>query len=174
MSLKELEDYIYAYGGDLYSFCCSLTRCRQEADDLYQETFLKVYEMRENLLIEKNPKAYLMTISVNLYRNYKRKCSVRQRIVGMPVPIEEKADEIPSTEQTTEEQVLRREKCQILRDEVKKLPDKYKIPILLFFMEELSLKEIAEVMKLPEGSIKSRIHRAKKILKQRLEEGRYE
>lgn len=174
MSLKELEDYIYAYGGDLYSFCCSLTRCRQEADDLYQETFLKLYEMREKLLIEKNPKAYIMTISVNLYRNYKRKCSVRQRIVGTQLPIEEEEDEIPSKEQTVEEQVLLREKCRILRDEVKKLPDKYKIPILLFFMEELSIKEIAEALKMPEGSVKSRIHRAKKILKQKLEEECYE
>lgn len=41
MKQEELENYIYAYGKDLYSFCCCVTHSRQEADDLYQDTFLK-------------------------------------------------------------------------------------------------------------------------------------
>ena len=49
------------------------------------------------------------------------------------------------------------------------LADKYRLPMLLFYMEELSLAEIAAVLKLPEGTVKSRLHRAKKILKQKLE-----
>ena len=67
---------------DLYSFCCSVTRNTQEAEDLYQDTFLKLYEMKETLFFRKNPKSFLMSVSVNLYRNYKRKRSVRQNIVG--------------------------------------------------------------------------------------------
>ena len=57
---------------------------------------------------------------------------------------------------------------------VKKLPDKYKIPILLFYMEELSIADISGMLDLSEGTIKSRIHRAKKILKQKLEDVHYE
>ena len=53
MNQKELESYIYAYGKDLYSFCCSVAYDRQEADDLYQDTFLKLYEMGESLEIKK-------------------------------------------------------------------------------------------------------------------------
>lgn len=173
MSLEELEDYIDAYGRDLYSFCCSLTRNRQEAEDLYQETFLKLYEIREKLFIRKNPKNCIMTISVNLYRNYKRKCAVRKKNVGIELPIDERQDEIPSKEHTTEEQIVLWENCRMIRGEVDRLPDKYKIPVLLFYMEELPLTEIAAALKLPEGTVKSRIHRAKKILKQRLE-GYYE
>lgn len=56
----------------------------------------------------------------------------------------------------------------------KKLPDKYKIPILLFYMEELSIADISGMLDLSEGTIKSRIHRAKKILKQKLEDVHYE
>ena len=173
MNQKELESYIYAYGKDLYSFCCSIAYSRQEADDLYQDTFLKLYEMGENLVIKKNPKGFLMSISVNLYRNQKRKFSIHQRIVGMEMSVEEAAD-IPSGEKMTEEKLVEKEECQILRAEVKRLPDKYRIPILLFYMEELSLEDISKILKLPTGTIKSRIHRAKKILKQRLEEGFYE
>ena len=66
MSREELEKYIYAYGKDLFSFCCLVTGSRQEAEDLYQDTFLKMYEVREGLSVEKNPKSFLMGVSVNL------------------------------------------------------------------------------------------------------------
>lgn len=169
MSLEELENIIYTYGKDLYSFCCFITRNRYDAEDLYQDTFLKLYELRDNLLIEKNPKSYIMSVSVNLYRNYKRKRSIRQAIVGTETSIEEKINEIPSKELMTEEQIVMQEECRLLLNEVGRLPDKYKIPILLFYMEELSLTEISKILKLPSGTVKTRIHRAKKILKQKLE-----
>ena len=60
MKQEELELYMDTYGKDLYSFCCCVTRNRQEADDLYQDTFLKVYEMGEKLEITTNPKRYVM------------------------------------------------------------------------------------------------------------------
>lgn len=44
MKQEELENYIDMYGRELYSFCCCVTRSCQEADDLYQDTFLKLYE----------------------------------------------------------------------------------------------------------------------------------
>lgn len=174
MTQVELENIIYAYGRDLYSFCCSVTRNTQEAEDLYQDTFLKLYEMKETLLIRKSPKSFLMSVSVNLYRNYKRKRSIRQKIIGAECSLEEAVVDLPARERLTEEQILLQEKCQIIRNEVKKLPDKYKIPILLFYMEELSLKEICQILQLPEGTVKSRIHRAKKILKEKLEDSHYE
>lgn len=62
----------------------------------------------------------------------------------------------------------------MVRSAVGKLPDKYRIPVLLFYMEELSISDISSILKLPEGTVKSRIHRAKKILKQKLEDQAYE
>lgn len=174
MTQEELENIIYAYGRDLYSFCCSVARNTQEAEDLYQDTFLKLCEMKETLLIRKSPKSFLMSVSVNLYRNYKRKRSIRQKIIGAEFSLEETVVDIPARERLTEEQILLQERSQIIRNEVKKLPDKYKIPILLFYMEELSLKEICQILQLPEGTVKIRIHRAKKILKEKLEDSHYE
>lgn len=174
MSQEELENIIYAYGKDLYSFCCALTHNRHEAEDLYQDTFLKLYEIKERLHIEKNPKSFIMSVSINLYRNYKRKHSLRQKILGSPIPMEENICDIPSKDLMTEEQIVIQEECRMLRSELDKLPDKYKIPILLFYMEELSLVEISQIMKLPNGTVKTRIHRAKQILKQKLEAERKE
>lgn len=174
MSQEELENIIYAYGKDLYSFCCALTHNRHEAEDLYQDTFLKLYEIKEGLHIEKNPKSFIMSVSINLYRNYKRKHSLRQKILGSPIPMEENICDIPSKDLMTEEQIVIQEEFRMLRSELDKLPDKYKIPILLFYMEELSLIEISQIMKLPNGTVKTRIHRAKQILKQKLEAERKE
>ena len=169
MRQEELEQYIYDYGKDLYSFCCSVTRSREEAEDLYQDTFLKFYEIGEKLVIETNPKSYLMGISVNIYRNYKRKLSIRQRIAGTQQSVEEMEIEPVSDARLTEEKVIVQEESRLLRGAVRQLPDKYRLPVLLFYMEELPLTEIAAVLKLPEGTVKSRLYRAKKMLKQKLE-----
>jgi len=171
MRQEELEQYIQDYGRDLYSFCCSMTRSREEAQDLYQDTFLKLYEIGEKVVIEKNPKSYLMGISVNIYRNHKRKLSIRQRIAGIQQSVEEMDIDIASDARLTEEEVIVQEECRMVRSAVRQLSDKYRLPILLFYMEELSLTEIAAVLKLSEGTVKSRLYRAKKILKQKLEEG---
>lgn len=174
MNQKELEKYIYTYGKDLYSFCCFVTHNRQEADDLYQDTFLKLYEIGEKVVILNNPKSYLMSIAVNLYRNYRRKLSIRQRITGTEVSVEDELLEIPAEGEPEEEKIIRSEEQLMVRMAVNKLSDKYRIPILLFYMEELSLTDISKILSMPEGTIKSRLHRAKKILKQKLEDMQYE
>lgn len=173
MNQEELENFIKVYGNDLYSFCCYLTRNRQEADDLYQDTFLKIYETGENLSDKENPKSFLMAISVNIYRNYRRKLSIRQRFSGMELDSEENFDVISSGE-IIEDRIVAQEEIGMLQNAVKQLSDKYRIPILLFYMEELQIGDISRIMKLPEGTVKSRIHRAKQILKQKLEEMYYE
>lgn len=170
MKQEELENYIYAYGKDLYSFCCCVAHSRQEADDLYQDTFLKMYELGEKVIIKSNPKSFMMSVALNLYRNHKRKQSVRQKITGINVSMEETTDCITDKKQETEEIMVAREERRIVREAVAKLPDKYKLPILLCYMEELSMAEAAAVMQIPEGTVKTRIHRAKKILKEKLED----
>lgn len=78
MKQEELEKYIYEYGRDLYSFCRHVTRSGQEADDLYQDTFLKLYELGEKLVIGTNPRSFLMGVALNLYRNHRRKWPARR------------------------------------------------------------------------------------------------
>lgn len=169
MKQEELENYIYTYGKDLYSFCCHVTRSRQEADDLYQDTFLKMYEMGEKVVVRTNPKSFLMSVALNLYRNHKRKLSVRQRIIGVSVAVDEAADSVADEERGTEDLVVAKEECLLVREMVRKLPDKYRIPILLYYMEGVSIAEIAALLQMSENTVKTRMRRAKKILKERLE-----
>lgn len=170
MRQEELEQYIREYGKDLYSFCRFVAWNIEEAQDLYQDTFLKLCETGDKVVIAKNPKSYLMGIAVNLYRNEKRKLSIRRRITGVWQSVEEMDMDIPEDARLLEDKVIVQEECQSVRRVVSSLADKYRMPVLLFYMEELSLAEIAEVLGLPEGTVKSRLYRAKKILKRRLTE----
>lgn len=169
MDHEELKACIRAYGKDIYSFCRQLTRSRQEADDLYQDTFLKIMEICDRLDFEKNPKGYLLTVSVNLWRNRKRKFAWRQRITGPEISMDDTVLELPSGEPSVEEQMITREEKAQVRLAVEKLSEKYRMPILLFYMEELKISEISDILGIPQGTVKSRLYKAKKMLEKELE-----
>ena len=169
MSREELETLISDYGKDIYSFCCQITRSRYRADDLYQDTFLKMMEVKDRLDIKGNPKSYLLSVAVNLWKNQARKAAWRQRITGCELSVEEAGLEVPSDEATAEERIISQEEQACVRRAVNALPEKYRMPILLFYMEDLKISEIAGVLKLPEGTVKSRLYKAKKVLENELE-----
>lgn len=169
MSHEELEACIRTNGKEIYSFCCHLTRNRQEADDLYQDTFLKMVEIGNRLNVDQNPKAYLLSVAVNLWRNRRRKTAWRQRITGPVLSMEESELELTSERPPVEEQIISREEQRLVQRAVRHLPDKYRLPVLLFYMEELKISEIGKVLGIPEGTVKSRLFKAKNMLKKELE-----
>ncbi len=169
MSHEELEMCIEMYGKCIYSFCCRLTGSRQEADDLYQDTFLKMVELRSRLDVTENPKSYLLSVAVNLWRNGRRKYVRRMKVTGPVISVEDTVLEVSSQEQTLEEQMISGEEKKLVQKSVSRLPEKYRLPILLFYMEELKISEISLILKIPEGTIKSRLFKAKKMLKKELE-----
>jgi len=169
MNQEELAACIQAYGRDLYSFCLQLTKNRQEADDLYQDTFLKIVEIRERMDFKSNPKGYLLSVSVNLWRNRRRKFAWRQRIAGLEIRMGDMEWELPSGEASIEEQMISREERGLVQKAVDELPEKYRMPVLLFYMEELKISEISGILRIPAGTVKSRLYKAKKTLEKRLE-----
>lgn len=169
MNHKELEMCIRTYGKDIYSFCCHLTRNRQEADDLYQDTFLTALERLERLDVEQNPKSFLLSVAVNQWRNRKRKFAWRRRITGPRVSLEDVDMEFAAGQETVEEALIFQEERRMTQKAVAALPEKYRLPILLFYMENLKVAEIAAVLKLPQGTVKSRLFQAKKVLRKELE-----
>lgn len=89
--------------------------------------------------------------------------------MGTPVSVDETVNDIPSAERAVEDRMISGEECRIVRQAVKMLSDKYRIPILLSYMEDLPIADIAALLQIPEGTVKTRIHRAKRMLKERLE-----
>lgn len=174
MTKTELEQCIEEYGKDIYSFCRHLAGCVQEADDLYQDTFLKAWELNKKIEYEKNPKSYLLSIALKLWKNRKRKYAWRMRIAQV-LSLTETSDidlEDPDSfpESSIEEQILQKEENELVQKAVEQLPERFKAPVLLYYMEELSVEEIAGLLKIPAGTVKSRLFQARKRLKKELED----
>ena len=171
MTKQELEMCIAEYGKDIYSFCRQLTYSRPEADDLYQDTFLTAVELREKINCSQNPKSYLLSIALRIWKNKRRKSAWRKRIADVQPILEERdADMRESAEPSPEERFARRERNTLIRNAVNQLPERLRVVVLLFYMENLSTAQIAAAMHLPPGTVLSRLHRARKMLKKELED----
>lgn len=81
MTKAELEQCVEEYGKDIYSFCRRITGSEQEGEELYQDTFLKAMELLKRMDIQQNPRCYLLSVAVKLWKNKRRKYAWRQRIV---------------------------------------------------------------------------------------------
>ena len=73
MNEIQLEQCIKEYGKDIYAFCSQLTRNLQETEDLYQDTFLKAVELGARIDFEQNPRSYLVSIALRIWKNRRRK-----------------------------------------------------------------------------------------------------
>ncbi|MBP3237874.1 MAG: sigma-70 family RNA polymerase sigma factor [Lachnospiraceae bacterium] len=164
MNLSNYSGYIEEYGKDVYSFCIYLTRNKDEADDLYQQTFLTAIEKNE-LDDSLNPKAYFISIAANTWKNHVRKMMWRRKKAEI-VSIDEEVTELADEHGSAEENAVKNAEMAALRKYVLKLPEKLRTVILMFFMEDMSIKEISSALKIPEGTVKSRLNKAKTKLKE--------
>ncbi len=170
MNDMQLLQCINEHGKSVYAFCRQLTQNKQEAEELYQDTFLKAVELKGKMDWEKNPGSYLISIALRIWKNKKRKYAWRKRIAGMEEYIEEAAGmEAARQEASTEEIFFQRELQRQVREAVAKLDDKYRIPVYLYYSQQFSTEQIGGILKLPQGTVKSRLHKARKLLRKELE-----
>lgn len=168
MTIQELEQCILLYGKDIYSFCMHLTKEKSSADDLYQDTFLEATKKLDAIRYEDNPKSYLLSVAIRLWHNRVRKLAWRNRIVPQTAA--------PETEQAKcdgpdmSERIVADEEKRMLWKAIDRLEDRYRIPLLLYYMEEQSVAAIAKLLTIPEGTVKSRLHKARKLLEKELED----
>ena len=168
MTIQELEQCILLYGKDIYSFCMHLTKEKTSADDLYQDTFLEATKKLEAIRYEDNPKSYLLSIAIRLWRNRVRKLAWRNRIV--PQSTETGWEQTLSDGYDMSESMVADEEKRMLWQAIDALDDRYRIPLLLYYMEEQSVAAIAKLLAIPEGTVKSRLHKARKLLEKELED----
>ena len=165
MNSNMLETYIREYGKDVYSFCLYMTRNRDQADDLYQQTFLVAFE-KDDIDDAGNPKSYLIFIAANLWNNQKRKYLWRKKKANVIYLQDEDLTQLVDGAATVEEEVVRQDEMELVRSLVAKLPEKMRIVILMYYMEDMSVEEIATALRIPSGTVKSRMHQAKNRLKE--------
>ena len=181
MTVQELEQCIDAYGREIYSSCRQKTESEQDGEELYQDTFMKAMELAAKVDMDNNPKSYLLSIAIRLWKNKRRKVAWRRRIAGMDSLDEdngilEQASNSPQGDRTLmpEDAILRREEQNMLRSCIAQLPEKYRIVLQLHYTAEMSVEDISQCIKIPEGTVKSRLYQAREMLRKRLEVAGYD
>lgn len=169
MNKQLLEHYIEAYGTEIYSFCIRLTQNRELAEELYQDTFLAMCE-KEDWKEEGNVKSYLLGITIKLWQNRKRKFAWRKRIAAEIPVSKEQGLEAFSADENLEQHMVSKEEQEAVWKAVYKLPEQLRIVILLYYMEDFKVAEIAEKLSLSISNVKSKLMRARRYLKQELED----
>lgn len=148
------------YGNKLLKTCYLMVRDEKEAEDIVQETFLRVFKYIKNFRSESSLYTWICKISQNVVKDrYKNK------IITMPYEdYEEEVD-------TVEDIIISNIDREILRLELDKINIIYKQVLILFYFEDLSIKEICEILDEKEGTVKSKLSRARTLLKSALEKG---
>jgi len=171
----EFEYLLITHEKDIYKLCLHLTGNKDQADELFQDTWLGALEQAEQISLGKNPQSYLVGKAIRLWRGRKRKYARRQRIapeVGTTDELEEML--FVSNAKAPEEIILDKELSDCLKEEVSMLKDRYRVVVELYYSLELPASEIANILKIPKGTVESRLYKARKLLKGRMEEHGYE
>lgn len=166
MDINEIIELVKLHGKSIYGFCYKLTGNKEDTDDLYQETFLKAMELRLKMDASRNPKAFLISIAIRLHKNYRRKLAWRHRIA----PTAELGEAaIKPGSISPEDAVLSLELRTMIQDAAHRLDDKLKLPLYMFYTADMTVEEIASALRIPQGTVKSRLHKARKTMRKGLE-----
>jgi RNA polymerase sigma factor (sigma-70 family) len=148
----EFENLVKLYYRDLYRFGVSLTGSEVDATDLTQETFYIWASKRQQLRNPGNVKGWLFT---TLHREFLKICRRRKRVCHEP--INEGAQNFPHVSAD----VVNRVDAQTLLKVLGQIDEGYRAPLVLYYLEDLSYKQIGDVLAIPLGTVQSRIARAK-------------
>ena len=148
------------YGNRLLRTCYLILKDREEAEDVVQETFIKVFRNIDSFRENSNLYTWIYTIALNLSRDRLRK---KQDMFTIEVELVGNNDVEYEVEKSIDKELLRKELFEI--------NSLYREVLVLFYFEELSIKEISNLLNEKEGTIKSKLSRGRNILKESLLKG---
>jgi len=164
LALKALYE---KYKGQVYRTALAVTRDRGAAEDILQDCFLKVYTYIDKLDGSLPLSPWLHRVTVNLSYNWANK---RRRWLR---PLEEVIDRLVAGPRTLPESVLERGELQrVIQKAIASLSFEHRVVVVLFYLNGFSLNEIAYILDCPVGTVKSRLHYARRNLRRKLERER--
>lgn len=172
-----IEILIEKYKSQLYKLCLHLTNNNYESEDLFQDTWVKAVKNIGKCNAEKSFYMWLYTIALNLYRDRYRK---KKRWLSKVKEYfdtdkkEELINNFKSNYMLPEDKLLQNYEKAKLKTLINNLNDKLRIPIILFYFKDMSLDNIAEVLDIPAGTVKSRLNTARNKLRKMMEVEDYE
>ena len=170
------QEVLQRYRGPVYNLCWRMTRNDEDARDLGQEVFIKVFSLLDRYDEQYAFSSWLFRIATNHCIDHLR----RQRLRFLSIERDGSADEedtemqLPSDDPQPDVVMERREALEKLEEVIGELPPHYRAITLLRHDQQLSYEEIAETLQLPLGTVKARIHRARNMVQQLLAARKYE
>lgn len=152
MTEQQFEFYIKAYRATVFRLAYSMMKNREDADDITQDAFVRLYQSHERFSTEDNVKAWLIRVTINLCKDLMR-CAWRKH----------RADDMPEKVCETREELH-------LLESVKRLKPESSAVIYLFYYEGYSVNEIARLRRTTSAAVRTRLTRARKELKTMLSE----
>jgi RNA polymerase sigma-70 factor (ECF subfamily) len=165
---KAFDELVARYKGRLFSFILRMVKDPTLAEELTQETLIRVYIHAAKYREIAKFSTWVFTIATNLVRNKMRQRSRRPWVVSLnPAPEDDEMPVDPADlGADPSEGIHREELAELINDATSKIPEKYRIPFLLREVEQLSYEEIQQVTGLKLGTVRSRINRARNRFRQ--------
>jgi len=156
------DQLIADYGAKLFALCYHLTGSREDAEDLYQDTWLKAYRSHARYDPSRPFEAWVNRICVNTYRDKLRRGKLKD-IFALFVTNEEKDRAMETIVAPPLE-----EKDADLAYAIQLLPENERICVVLYYFQDQDIKTMAQTLGISEGTIKSRLYQARQRLKKEL------
>jgi RNA polymerase sigma-70 factor (ECF subfamily) len=158
------------YHDAIYSFIFRMVHDREQVEDLTQEAFIKAFSSLKNFNEEFAFSTWLYKIATNNCIDYIRKRKLQMYSIDKPVESRdsEYVFELPDDSYEADRDVIADQRTVLLHDAIDKLPEKYRRVILLRHTDEKSYEEIARMLRLPIGTVKAHIFRARELLYRQL------
>lgn len=178
MDKSNFEQFVQKSGKDILRFCRNSAGSQELGDELYQDTMLKLLENLHKLDEEQNLKGYAMSVAMLVQKNKWRKWAVRNKIACF-ISIENEHSDVTNDSQCSnakspEEEILNKLEAETVRKCIADMPLKYKQPLYLYYSGNMTVSEIAGILNIPLGTTKTRIRKAKVLLKKKLEDIGYD
>jgi RNA polymerase sigma-70 factor (ECF subfamily) len=160
---------ISRYEDSLFNLCLKLAKNRPDAEELYQQTWLKAIQKSQSCT--RSFKNWIYTVCLNTYRDSYRKDKRKEQLIDnhMDAQTREYMMNAATDNISAENEAMQNLTHKVLLSKVNQLPDKHRLPIILFYFEGMDYNESAKVLNLPVGTIKSRLNNAKEKLRREME-----
>lgn len=166
VSLEPIEAWVAGYSLMAFRIAYSILRNHHDAEDAVQECFLRVLKHRKRLHDVRNPKTWIARIAwtASLDRRSNRAKVLANEDASAPEVLMQAHDTNPAAD----EQLAQRQLHCLMEEMIVTLPEDLRHPLQLSTVQELNSAEIAEILKIPEGSVRTRLMRARQRLKEKL------
>jgi len=163
---EAFREIITRYKNPLYAFLRRFVSQDDVVEDVFQETFLQLYTSRDSFDADRPLRPWLFTIAANKAKDALRKMQ-RQSSMSMGAiadagdfSLDEVVNILTSYETTPEDEVSSEETAQKVRQVISEMPENLRGILILAYFEQFSYKHMAEILSIPIGTVKSRLHTA--------------